>query len=299
LNLIYNLGVFHVRSSIVSSSSSCKVASLEQKNFELTRESKEQIQQLQQQLQQSHDREMTLNSAKLEYVKSLEQHVKTTAELKEEKQRLTKIIKAQEDLISQLRARIAEQDTKIAEQDTKIAEQDTKIAEQNTKIAEQDTKITETKTELAETKTELAETKTELAETKTELTRISHMIFRLSVREAVRTFENLVAIEVVGSKTAAKKQRLYNFSLLQAAGKSLPPGVTQDIVDLVALLKDQGDDVAHEHSPKETTTPEKLRKAMEADDDDDDDKQNKDFIVAYLEKYYESQKLAFGTPVKL
>eukprot|EP00042_Codosiga_hollandica_P059824 m.920365 g.920365 ORF g.920365 m.920365 type:complete len:285 (-) comp63957_c0_seq1:146-1000(-) len=144
----------------------------------------------------------------------------------------------------------------------------------------------------------IAKLQTQVSEQGADLARMRKLFGRLSVREAARQFEHAVALTVTRTLTKAKKH--YSFALLaklDPAEFPLPSGVTPDIVALVARLKDEGDAVAHDVASQEAPTAASLLAAMLDADDDDDTRQDKKFIVSFLEAYYLRTGTAFGSPV--
>ena len=121
-------------------------------------------------------------------------------------------------------------------------------------------------------------------------------------REAARTLENYVVLEIVTSKTHMRKQCIYDFEDLRRKGKQaqISAHLTEPYQELIGFYKKQGNSI-HDI----TYTKDELFKALTFEDENEseDERANSQkqakFICDQLEKYATKYKRTFGeSPLK-
>ena len=121
-------------------------------------------------------------------------------------------------------------------------------------------------------------------------------------REAARTLENYVVLEIVTSKTQMRKQCIYDFEDLRRKGRQaqISAHLTEPYQELIGFYKKQGNS-----NLDITYTKDELFKALTFEDENEseDERANSQkqakFICDQLEKYATKYKRTFGeSPLK-
>ena len=139
---------------------------------------------------------------------------------------------------------------------------------------------------------EIGQLKARIAELQLGMADLNKIVFRVTVREAMRHLEQHIAIGVVGSKRAARSKQ-YSIALLAAAGRKedVDRRLSQQAQDMLEFLKDIGDRQIHERS---LTTWEHLEAALLHTDDDDAERAAKAELLRVFRAHVASSGIPFG-----
>ncbi|KYQ90642.1 villin [Tieghemostelium lacteum] len=262
---------------------------LQEKNLLLEKEKQE--------LTKSLNTALGQHSELLDKIKNLEKEKEALESrvkiLEDEKKALESRVKILEDekKASESRVNILEDRVKIIEDEKKASESRAKILEDEKKDLESRVKILEDGYKILEDEKKASESRAKILEDK--LKSLESSQNAITIREAMRCLEGWIAVNIVGSKTSVKKNRLYTIPLLENSTykTQLELQFSVDFRNTLLMLKDIGDQSVHTR----IYTKDELLAAIEDDDDNDDAKKIKISLVDQLEYYCKQYNVAFGT----
>jgi len=129
----------------------------------------------------------------------------------------------------------------------------------------------------------------EVNELKLSVTALKGAVESISLREAIRVFEHYVAIDIIGSKSAVKKEKIYTLKQLHKQYKpELLKKVTEEEVATALYLKEGGGNIVHKMIPPRNQMLEIL------DNLEEPDQTAAKSMIKKLAKYCEDSNVAFG-----
>lgn len=112
----------------------------------------------------------------------------------------------------------------------------------------------------------------------------------IDLREAMRSLENYIAMEILGSKTKMRKAGLYTLRQLQQSSEAGKIPLSEKECEWLNYFKEGDNYTHHYHLPAKQALEEAAKEA----DDNEEDRQAKASLFQRLEKYCATNGVEFG-----
>jgi len=113
----------------------------------------------------------------------------------------------------------------------------------------------------------------------------------IDVREAMRSLENWIAVQLVGSKAKARAAQLFTLKQLQQSAYANDIPLSECEIQWLNYYKEMGDYLTHGQLTNNSTT---LLEMMYEEDDKEEDIEAKRMLVTRLKDFCDAKKVPFG-----